>query len=147
MYWTTKNEEGVMYEDDSEDDEYYAWANYLKCEDDRNCNETKTNSMRDEESPGYDKPDPYDYVYSNLPDDVNVLQLVVDYEKCGAKRFQYEMKGFCCHDDHVKLAKQETPPDLMRLWTCSDDNVRHFRDHIRWFNSHFSFTSLYCSLD
>jgi hypothetical protein len=57
------------------------------------------------------------------------------------------MKGFCCRDGQVKLAEQETPPELMRLWTSSDDDARHFRDNIRWFNSHFSFTSLYCSLD
>jgi hypothetical protein len=45
------------------------------------------------------------------------------------------------------LAEQETPLEVMMLWTSSDDNARHFRDHIRWFNSQFSFTSLYCSLD
>jgi hypothetical protein len=103
--------------------------------------------MGDEESPGHDEPDLYDYAYSNLLDDVNILQPVADCEKCGAKRFQYETKGFCCRDGQVKLPEQETPPDMMRLWTSSDDNARHFRDHIRWFNSHFSFTSLYCSLD
>jgi hypothetical protein len=56
-------------------------------------------------------------------------------------------KGLCCCDGLVKLAEQETLPELMRLWTSSDDNVKHFRDHIRWFNGHFSFTSLYCNLD
>jgi hypothetical protein len=35
----------------------------------------------------------------------------------------------------------------MRSWTSSDDDARHFCHNIRWFNSHFSFTSLYCSLD
>jgi hypothetical protein len=35
----------------------------------------------------------------------------------------------------------------MGLWKSSDDNVKHFRDHIRWFNGHFSCTSLYCNLD
>jgi hypothetical protein len=115
--------------------------------EERNFNETEANNVGYEESPRPDEPDPYDYVYSNILDDVNVLKSVVDCEKCGAKRFQYETKGFCCHDGQIKLAEQETPPDLMRLWTSSDDNVRHFHDHIRWFNSHFSFTSLYCSLD
>jgi hypothetical protein len=65
---------------------------------------------------------------------------------CGAKRFQYEAKGFYC-DGQVKLAEQETPPELIMLWTSFDDNATHFRDHIRWLNSQFSFTSLYCSLD
>jgi hypothetical protein len=68
-------------------------------------------------------------------------------KKCCAKRFQYVTKGLCCCDGLVKLAEQETLPELMRLWTSSDDNVKHFRDHIRWFNGHFSFTSLYCNLD
>jgi hypothetical protein len=57
------------------------------------------------------------------------------------------MKGFCCRDGQVVLAEQETPLEVMMLWTSSDDNARHFRDHIRWFNSQFSFTSLYYSLD
>jgi hypothetical protein len=35
----------------------------------------------------------------------------------------------------------------VRLWTTSDVDARHFRDHIKYFNGHFSFTSLYCNLD
>jgi hypothetical protein len=35
----------------------------------------------------------------------------------------------------------------VRLWTASDSDARHFRDHIRYFNGHFSFTSLHCNLD
>jgi hypothetical protein len=73
--------------------------------------ETKENVIGDEESPISDEPDPYDYVYSNLPDDAHVLKHVDDCKKCGAKRFQYEMKCFCCRDGQVKLAEQETPPD------------------------------------
>ncbi|AQK61879.1 hypothetical protein ZEAMMB73_Zm00001d012949 [Zea mays] len=36
---------------------------------------------------------------------------------------------------------------LRRLWECADADARHFRDNIRFFNGHFSFTSLYCCLD
>jgi hypothetical protein len=50
--------------------------------------------------------------------------------------------GFCCRDGQVKLAEQETLPELMRLWTSSDDNVKHFRDHIRWFKSLFIYITL-----
>jgi hypothetical protein len=40
------------------------------------------------------------------------------------------------------------PPDeLVRLWTASDADARHFRDHIKYFDGHFSFTSLHCTLD
>ena len=35
----------------------------------------------------------------------------------------------------------------MRLWSSSDADARHFRSNIRFFNGHFSFTSLYCHLD
>jgi hypothetical protein len=78
---------------------------------------------------------------------VHVLKPVDDCKKCGAKRFQYKTKGFCCRDGQVKLIEQETPLDLIRLWTSSNDDARHFHDHIRWFNSQFSFISHYCSLD
>jgi hypothetical protein len=82
----------------TEDDEDYVWADYLQCVEDRNSNETEANNVGYEELAGPDEPNPYDYVYSNLSDDVNVLKLIVDCEKCGSKRFQYETKGFCCHD-------------------------------------------------
>jgi hypothetical protein len=67
--------------------------------------------------------------------------------KCVVLRGFNMRQGLCCRDGQVKLAEQETPPELMRLWTSSDDNAKHFCDHIRWFNSLFSFTSLYCSLE
>uniref|UniRef100_A0A452Z7E9 Uncharacterized protein n=1 Tax=Aegilops tauschii subsp. strangulata TaxID=200361 RepID=A0A452Z7E9_AEGTS len=35
----------------------------------------------------------------------------------------------------------------MRLWTSNDPDARHFRQNIRFFNGHFSFTTLYCHLD
>ena len=35
----------------------------------------------------------------------------------------------------------------MRLWTSNDSDARFFRDNIRFFNGHFSFTTLYCHLD
>jgi hypothetical protein len=147
MYWIVENEEGVVWEEDSQDDEDYVWVNYFEHAEDGSSGEIKEKVVGDEESPISDEPDPYDYVYSNLPDDVHVLKPIDDCKKCGAKRFQYEMKGFCCRDGQVKLAKEETPLELIRLWTSSDDNAKHFRDHIRWFNSQFSFTSLYCSVD
>jgi hypothetical protein len=119
----------------------------LEPAEEESISEIQANSEIDDKSHKSDEPNSYDYVHSNLPDDVHVLKIVDDCKKCGAKRFQYETKGFCCHDGQVKLAEQETPPKLMKLWTSSDDNAKHFSDNIRWFNSHFSFTSLYCSLD
>lgn len=91
--------------------------------------------------------DPYDYVYSNLPEREAALLDVPDCQHCGAKKFHKEAPGFCCRSGQIQLAHHDTPLELMRLWQSSDDDARHFRDHARWFNGHFSFTSLYCSLD
>jgi hypothetical protein len=96
MYWTTKNEEGVIYEDDSEGDEDNVWVDHFVPTEEGRSSETKANNVGDEECLIFDELNSYDYIYSNLPVDVNVLMLVVDYEKCGAKRFQYEMKDCCC---------------------------------------------------
>ncbi|XP_062191291.1 uncharacterized protein LOC133895118 [Phragmites australis] len=66
---------------------------------------------------------------------------------CNAKKFEHETKGFCCRNGNIKLSTPDTPSELMRLWSSSDTDARHFRDNIRFFNGHFSFTSLYCHLD
>ena len=93
------------------------------------------------------EPDPYDTVYTTIPEEIHVLKPAESCKHCHAKRFEREPPGFCCRGGKTKLANQDTPPDLMRLWTSSDPVARHFRDNIRFFNSHFSFTSLYCTLD
>ena len=72
---------------------------------------------------------------------------VADCRHCSAKKFEYEPPGFCCRSGKIKLSTQDTPPKLKRLWESADSNARHFRDNIRFFNGHFSFTSLYCCLD
>jgi hypothetical protein len=87
MYWTIENEEGVIYEDDSEDDEDYVWADYLEPVEEGGSGETKANSEGDDKSSRSDEPNPYDYVYNNLSDDVHVFKPVDDCKKCGAKRF------------------------------------------------------------
>lgn len=76
-----------------------------------------------------------------------MLEDVPNCDHCGAKRFHKEPKGFCYRDGKISLSNLDTPPELMRLWTCTDADARHFRDSIRFFNGHFSFTSLYCQLD
>ncbi|AQK78258.1 hypothetical protein ZEAMMB73_Zm00001d035059 [Zea mays] len=76
-----------------------------------------------------------------------MLKPVPDCGYCTAKKFEYEPPGFCCRGGKVELAPLETPPQLKRLWDSTDSDARHFRDNIRFFNGHFSFTSLYCCLD
>ena len=92
--------------------------------------------------------DPYDYVYHNLPRKHHVLKPVKDCDHCGAIRFEYEGPGFCCRRGKVKIVTPEVPQELRRLFTSQvDDDAKYFRKHIRYFNSHFSFTSLGVTLD
>jgi hypothetical protein len=100
-----------------------------------------------EESTATHVSDPYDKVYNNIPEETHMLKLVPNCGYCTAKKFEYEPPGFCCHGGKVELAPVETPPQLKRLWDSADSDARHFRDNIRFFNGHFSFTSLYCCLD
>ena len=92
-------------------------------------------------------PDPYDLVYNNIPTSTNVLEKEEDCCFCHATKFKYENKGLCCKKGQIRLANPNTPPELMRLWTSNDSDARHFRQNIRFFNGHFSFTTLYCQLD
>jgi hypothetical protein len=94
-----------------------------------------------------DVPDPYDRVYANVPSESHMLPLVPNCKHCNAKKFDGEPPGFCCRGGKIHLSSPETPPELMRLWSSSDADARHFRANIRYFNDHFSFMSLYCHLD
>lgn len=91
--------------------------------------------------------DPFDYVYSNIPDSTHILKHAANCEHCKAKKFQYETDGFCCRNGEIELAEPEPIPELMRLWSSADADSRHFRESIRFFNGHFAFTTLGVSLD
>jgi len=66
----------------------------------------------------------------------------------GACRIQFEGPAFCCRKGKVKIVTPEVPAELRRLFTSQvDDDAKYFRKHIRYFNSHFSFTSLAVTLD
>jgi hypothetical protein len=63
-------------------------------------------------------------------------------------RFQYESPGFCCRKGKIKVHVPQVPDELKRLFTSQVDNdAKYFRQNIRYFNSHFSFTSLGVTLD
>ena len=94
-----------------------------------------------------DVPDPYDKVYANVSSESHMLPSVPNYEHCNAKKFEGEPPGFYCWGGKIHLSTHETPPELMRLWSSSYADARHFRANIRYFNGHFSFTSLYCHQD
>ena len=91
--------------------------------------------------------DHFDFVYSNLPDSTHILKKVPDCKHCKAKKFERETDGFCCLNGQVKLIEPEPIPELMRLWSSTDADSRHFRESIRFFNGHFSFTTLGVTLD
>ena len=91
-----------------------------------------------------DVPDPYDKVYSNIPEETHMLKHVPDCGYCTAKKFEYEPPGFCCRGGMVELAPLETPPQLRRLWDSADSDARHFRDNIRFLMA--IFLSLPCTV-
>lgn len=92
-------------------------------------------------------PDPYDFVYNNIPTSTNVLEKEEDCGFCYATKFKYETNGLCCRKGQIRLANPNILPELMRLWTSNESDARHFQQNIRFFNGHFSFTTLYCQLD
>ncbi|KAM3225720.1 hypothetical protein ACQJBY_058440 [Aegilops geniculata] len=129
--------DGVIFEEDTDEDEYMftgeEWGREVEIE-----------IIEDEEDLN---PDPYDLVYGNIPTSTDVLEKEEDCCFCHATKFKYESQGLCCKKGQIRLANPNTPPELMRLWTSNDSDARHFRQNIRFFNGHFSFTTLYCQLD
>ncbi|ONM20919.1 hypothetical protein ZEAMMB73_Zm00001d005363 [Zea mays] len=136
------DDEGVIFEDDDDENEGYLFAAQYEDTDE----DIEIDGTQDESTATYVS-DPYDKVYSNIPEETHMLKLVPNCGYCTAKKFEYEPPGFCCRGGKVELAPVETPPQLKRLWDSADSDARHFRDNIRFFNGHFSFTSLYCCLD
>ena len=78
------------------------------------------------ESSGADSIDPFDFVYSNLPDITHILEQVPDCNHCHAKKFEHETPGFCCRNGQIELAEPMPIPELMRLWSSADVDSRHF---------------------
>ncbi|ONM56618.1 hypothetical protein ZEAMMB73_Zm00001d021244 [Zea mays] len=141
VLFTEDDDEVVLFEDD--EDEGYLFAG----QDGESGEDIDIDETQDAFTVIPDVPDPYDKVYSNIPEETYLLNTVADCDYCKAKKFQYEPPGFCCRNGQIDLAPFETPSQLRRLWECADADARHFRDNIRFFNGHFSFTSLYCCLD
>jgi hypothetical protein len=89
-----------------------------------------------------------EFIYRNLPTKHHVLRKVPDCIHCGALRFPYEGPAFCCRKGKVSIVTPEVPEELKRLFTSQEDvDAKYFRENIRYFNSHFSFTSLGVTLD
>jgi len=133
----------VIFEEDDEEFEGYLFAG----QDDDTKEEVLLNDVDDDSGLILDVFDLYDAVYANMPEDTHMLELVENCPECNAKKFEFEPPGFCCCSGKIKLSTPDTPPELMRLWSSSDADARHFRVNSRFFNGHFSFTSMYCQLD
>ena len=82
-----------------------------------------------------------------MPKATHMLKPIADCQHCGAKRFEYETPGFCCHNETVELNAPDVPDEIIKLWSSAIPDARHFRNNIMFFNGHFPFTSLYCHLD
>ncbi|RCV21856.1 hypothetical protein SETIT_4G171700v2 [Setaria italica] len=132
-------DENIIFEDDEEEDEGYLFGGQV--------DEDVDLETANEDPNEPDVLDPYDAVYANVPDVTHMLKPADNCEHCNAKKFESEPPGFCCHSGKIHLSTHETPPELVRLWSSSDADARHFRANIRYFNGHFSFTSMYCKLD
>jgi hypothetical protein len=93
-------------------------------------------------------PDPFDTVYKDLPKKHHVLNKVKTCEFCRAKIFPGEGPSFYCRKGKVHIYIPEVPCELRRLFASqTDTDAKYFRKHIRYFNSHFSFTSFGVSID
>ena len=87
------------------------------------------------------------YLYENISHEPNIISQQPSCIHCGAKKFQYEPKGFCCKEGKVHLRSTPVPEELYDLYTSTTREAVEFRRHIRSYNSHFSFTSLGVTLD
>ncbi|KAF0903376.1 hypothetical protein E2562_026925 [Oryza meyeriana var. granulata] len=95
------------------DDEYYMFTSQVNNNDDND----KMEEAEDENMPAPTSSilDPFDYVYNSILQSTHVLKPEFDCDHYGAKKFQYEMKGFCWRNGKIKLVENDTPTELMRL--------------------------------
>jgi hypothetical protein len=67
---------------------------------------------------------------------------------CQALLFSGETSGLCCNNGQTQLAPLRSVPDrFKRLFTDRDQESRHFRSHIRAYNSIHAFTSTGVKVD
>ncbi|XP_074277138.1 uncharacterized protein LOC141600788 [Silene latifolia] len=77
-----------------------------------------------------------------VPSEASKLKAPTYCAECGAKKFEYEAKGMCCCNGDIKLAFNEYPEELIRLFTARDEETLHFQKFARLYNNLFAFTSL-----
>ena len=88
----------------------------------------------------------------------NFGKMTIPCSKCNALHWlQEQLKlsskvqplfGTCCSNGDVQLpVLQPLPPLLFELYTAETPLAKHFRTHIRKYNSALAFTSLNCKPD
>ena len=66
----------------------------------------------------------------------------------GAIRIPSEGPSFCCRQGKINIVNTSIPDELRRLFTSQiDRDALYFKKNIRYFNSHFSFTSFGATFD
>lgn len=61
---------------------------------------------------------------------------------CNAIKFEHECPTFCCRNGRISLAVNDTPQELIELFTNADECSANFRKYARVYNKFFAFTSL-----
>ena len=63
-------------------------------------------------------------------------------QKCGARKFKGETKGFCCSDGIIQLPPFQAPPTLFQeLYEGESRKSKAFLENIRQYNNSFCMTS------
>ncbi|ONM22141.1 hypothetical protein ZEAMMB73_Zm00001d005805 [Zea mays] len=142
------DDEAVIFGEDDDDDEGYIFAGqctyvnfyydydtkayinthvlvvvFQKISDEETDEDIEIDGTQDE-STGTDVPDPYDKVYSNLPEETHMLKPVPDCGYCTAKKFEYEPPGFCCRGGKVFNVHFS----FTSLYCCLDSMTTNVRD-------------------
>ena len=58
--------------------------------------------------------------YRHIPQRTFILPPATVRDKCYAKKFENEPNGFCCANGEVKWLINESPPELLSLFTSND---------------------------
>ncbi|ONM00916.1 hypothetical protein ZEAMMB73_Zm00001d030376 [Zea mays] len=93
------DDDGVLFEDDVDENEGYLFAGQYEDTDE----DIEIDGSQDESS-ATDVPDPYDKVYSNIPEETHMLKTVPNCGYCTAKKFEFFNGHFsftslyCCLD-------------------------------------------------
>ncbi|PWZ55973.1 hypothetical protein Zm00014a_031513 [Zea mays] len=89
------DDEGVIFGEDNDENEGYIFA-------DEDTNEDFEIDGTQDQSVVTDVPDPYDKVYSNIPEETHMLKHVPDCGYCTAMKFDLEHRFRKCREDQIQ---------------------------------------------